>query len=193
MPPGIRRIGASDFPLGDRRRYISATDCLSEPELLKAYCTSHRDAVCLGGYGYMGCRPEGRKKEEFIKYDFERGCYLRSDGTAVPTDDTYCGRKIPRRRWNGREITENRIWTLAHLGQPDLIDGDLVIEAKGGLPALSKLHTALGQLMMYREHEPNFRYGFLFPAVWKDAVNLEESLGVFTKHGFLLIPLEGTS
>jgi hypothetical protein len=141
----------------------------------------------------MGCRPEGRKKEEFIKYDFEKKCYVRQDGTLVAEDETYCGRKIPRRTWNGRELTENRIWTLAHLGQPDLIDGDLVIEAKGGLPSLSKLHTALGQLMMYQQHEPTFRYGLLFPAIWQQAENLQTALGVFTKQGFVLVPLDASA
>lgn len=138
----------------------------------------------------MGCRPEGRKREEFIKYDYERKCYVRQDGTLVPPDETYCGRKIPSRTWKGKEYLESRIWAIARLGQPDMIDGDLVIEAKGGLPSLSKAHTALGQLMMYREHDPSFRYGFLFPSVWLQAENIQHAFPLFKKQEFELIPLD---
>jgi hypothetical protein len=90
----------------------------------------------------------------------------------------------------GKAYLENQIWNKAGLGHPDMIDGDLVIEAKGGLPSLSKAHTALGQLMMYREHEPTFRYGFLFPAIWLRAENVQHAFPLFTKQGFELIPLD---
>jgi hypothetical protein len=138
----------------------------------------------------MGCRPEGRKKEDFLKYDPGRECYVRSDGSTVQSDETYCGRKIPRRTWNGKEYLENQIWSLARLGHPDMIDGDLILEAKGGLPSLAKAHTALGQLMMYREHEPGLRYGFLFPAIWLQAENVQLAFPLFKKQGFEQIPLQ---
>jgi len=192
LPARVRRIEAHRFPLDDARRYIAAKACPSEPEIVKAYCDSHPRSACLGGYGYMGCRPEGRKRDEFITYDFERKCYVRSDGSLVAPDETYCGRKIPSRLWRGREYLESRIWAMARLGQPDMIDGDLILEAKGGLPSLSKVHTALGQLMMYREHEPGFRYGFLFPAIWQEAENIRHAFRLFTKNGLELIPQDIT-
>ncbi len=105
-------------------------------------------------------------------------------------DETYCGRKIPSRTWKGRQYVESRIWSMARLGQPDMIDGDLIVEAKGGLPSLSKAHTALGQLMMYREHEPHFRYGFLFPVIWLQAANIQQAFQLFTKQAFELIAQE---
>ena len=190
MPARIRRVDASKYRWDDPHRYIDLKDCPSEPELIKAYCDSHPRSACLGGYGYMGCRPLGRKREEFVKYDFERKCFVRADGTMMAVDETYCGRKIPSRVWKGKEYSESRIWAMAGLGQPDMIDGDLIIEAKGGLPSLSKAHTALGQLMMYREHEPSFRYGFLFPAIWLQAENVQRAFSLFSEERFEMIPLE---
>ena len=190
MPATIRRIDSNQYAWNDSRRYITSKDCPSEPELIKAYCDSHPRSACLGGYGFMGCRPVGRKREEFVRYDSERRSYIRLDGTLMAPDETYCGRKIPSRTWRGQEYLENRIWAMARLGQPDMIDGDLIIEAKGGLPSLSKAHTALGQLMMYREHEPGFRYGFLFPVIWYQAANVQQAFPLFTKQGFELIPQE---
>ena len=108
----------------------------------------------------------------------------------IAVDETYCGRKIPSRVWKGKEYLESRIWAMAGLGQPDMIDGDLILEAKGGLPSLSKAHTALGQLMMYREHEPSFRYGFLFPAIWLQAGNVQRAFSLFRQERFEMIPLE---
>jgi hypothetical protein len=105
-------------------------------------------------------------------------------------NETYCGRAIPTRLWRGKEYVESRIWSMAGLGQPDMIEGDLIIEAKGGLPSLSKAHTALGQLMMYREHQPSFRYGFLFPEIWLQAANVQHAFPLFTKQSFELIPQE---
>ena len=71
-----------------------------------------------------------------------------------------------------------------------MIDGYLTIEATGGLPSLAKTHTALGQLMMYREQEPSFRYGFLFPKILLDTENMQNALAVFSKQQFELIPQE---
>lgn len=118
---------------------------------------------------YFGCRPEAKKKEEFIKYDPKKGIHVRkADEKILKPDETYCRRKIPKRVWKGKERLENRIWAVAGLGIPDLIDGDIVVEAKGGLPSSQKVRTALGQLLFYREHNPSFKLGFLFPKTgWK--------------------------
>ncbi|MCX6685070.1 MAG: hypothetical protein NTV10_00215 [Methanoregula sp.] len=170
-------------------KYISTKDCLSEPELIKAYCALHSQAACIGGYAHMGCRPEKSRLEQFIKYDCTKGCYVKADGTTVPSDETYCGRKIPSRTWNGKMYKENQIWNLARLGMPDLKDHDMIIEAKGGLPTLSKVHTALGQLLMYRAHDPNLKLGFLFPKIWLQAECIQIALSVVQGNGITLIPL----
>ena len=185
----IRRIDASKYRYDDPRRYITLKDCLSEPEVLKAYCETHPNAVCLGGYGYLGCCPEGKKREDFLKYDLDKKQYIRADGRIVSTDETYCGRKIPYRVWKGKKYLENRIWAIARLGIPDLIDGNMVIEAKGGLPSSQKIRTALGQLLFYREHEPSFNFGFLFPKIWLEAENLQNDFNVFSKYGIYLLPI----
>lgn len=44
--------------------------------------------------------------------------------------------------------------------------------------------------MMYREQEPSFRYGFLFPKIWLDTENMQNALAVFSKQQFELIPQE---
>jgi hypothetical protein len=183
----IRRVNARRYGYDDPRRYIKAKDCLSESEVLKSYCESHPKAVCLGGYGYFACRPEGKKREEFIRYDLEKKCYIRADGKTIKSDETYCGRRLPKRVWKGKEYLENRIWAIARLGVPDLIDGDMAIEAKGGLPSVQKAHAALGQLLFYKEHDPNLQLGFLFPKVWLEAENLQKCMNVFKKYGVILL------
>jgi len=183
----IRRIDAGRYRYDDPRRYITARDCLSEPEVLKSYCENHPKAVCLGGYGYFGCCPEGKKREDFIKYNFEKKCYVRADGITVGLNETYCGRKIPSRIWKGKSYLETRIWAINKTGIPDLIDDNIVIEAKGGLPSIQKIHTALGQLLFYKEHESSFKLGFLFPKIWLEAENLRDNLDVFKKYGILLL------
>jgi len=105
----IRRIGAGKYNYDDSRRYITVKDCLTEPEVLKSYCEIHPNAVCLGGYGYFGCCPEGKKREDFIKYDLEKKHYIRADGKIIKVDETYCGRSIPHRVWRGKKYVENRI------------------------------------------------------------------------------------
>jgi hypothetical protein len=185
----IRRINVSQYEYDDVRRYITAKDCLSEPEVLKAYCENHPKAICLGGYGYFGCLPEGKKKEDFIKYDFEKRHYITVDGRIIETDETYCGRKIPCRVWKGKKYLENRIWAIARLGIPDLLDGDMVIEAKGGLPSSQKIRTALGQLLFYGEHEPSFDLGFLFLKIWLEAENLQNDFSIFRKYKIYLLPI----
>jgi hypothetical protein len=184
----VRRIDASKYHWSDPQRYIDAKDCPTEPELIKAYCERHKRAACLGGYGYMGCRPQGRRVKEFIRYDLKKECFVRTDGTLVKIDETYCGRKIPSRVWHGKKLLENQIWNRAGLGHPDMIDGDLIIEAKGGVPSLSKARAALAQLMTYQKHEAHFRYGFLFPEIWLHAEDLQNILPLFRTRGLLLIP-----
>jgi hypothetical protein len=185
----VRKKDASKYHYTDSRRYISAKDCLTEPEVLKAYCESHLEAVCLGGYGYFGCLPEGKNRKEFIKYDFETKTFRRADGKTVKTDETYCGRKIPNRIWKGRKYSENRIWAISGLGIPDLIDGRMIIEAKGGVPSLQKVKTAFGQLVFYREHEPSFNVAFLFPKVWLEAENLQTAFEILRKYKIALLPV----
>jgi hypothetical protein len=183
----IRRLHASKYGHDDPRRYITGKDCLSEPEVLKTYCDKNPNAVCLGGYAFLGCCPEGKKREDFVKYDLELRRYIRSDGTAVNPNETYCGRKIPHHPWKKREYSENRIWAMARLGIPDLIDGDMIIEAKGGLPSSQKIHTALGQLLFYKEVGRTLRLGFLFPRVWSEAENLQHLFPVLQKYGINLL------
>jgi hypothetical protein len=183
----IRRLDANKYPYDDPRRYITAKDCLSEPEVLKAYCDKNSNAVCLGGYAFLGCRPEGKKRGDFIKNDLEKGHFVRSDGRIVNSDETYCGRKIPHRLWKGREYSENQIWNRAGLGHPDLVDEDMIIEAKGGLPSIQKIHTALGQLLFYKELGRTIRLGFLFPKVWLEAENLQHAFRILEKHGINLL------
>jgi hypothetical protein len=183
----VRRVDASKFRYDDERRYVTSKDCLSEPEVLKVYCQTHPTAVCVGGYGYFGCRPAGKKREDFIKYDSQQRAYVRSDGKTVKIGETYCGRKLPRRIWNSKEYYENQIWNRNGLGHPDIVDAGMIIEAKGGLPSANKVRTALGQLMSYREHEPSFKVGFLFPKVWLEAENLQEEFEVLKKHTIVLL------
>lgn len=185
----IRRIDASKFSYDDPKRYITAKDCLSESEILKSYCHNHPNAVCLGGYGYFGCCPEGENREDFIKYDFVKKCYVRTDGKFVNVDEAYCGRKIPNRVWKGKRYLENRIWAISRLGTPDLIDGNTIIEAKGGIPSLQKVKTAFGQLVFYKEHEPNFNVAFLFPKIWLEAENLQNAFEILNKYHIALIPV----
>lgn len=52
--------------------------------------------------------------------------------------------KVPYQLWEGK-ILENWIWTIAGFRIPDLIDGNVATEAKGGLPPSQKIRTALGQ------------------------------------------------
>jgi hypothetical protein len=185
----IRRIDANKYRYDDPRRYITLKDCLSEPEVLKAYCENHPNAVCLGGYGYFGCLPEGKKREEFIKYDLGKKQYIRVDGKVIESDQTYCGRKIPSRVWKDKCLLENQIWNRSGLGHPDLIDGNLIIEAKGGLPSLQKIKTAFGQLVFYKEHEPSFEVAFLFPKVWLQAENLQNAFNILKKYEIALISI----
>jgi hypothetical protein len=167
--------------------YLSSKDCLTEPEIIKKYCETHPQAICIGGYAHMGCRPEKSKREEFITYDLTKGCYLKSDGTVILTHQTYCGRKIPSRIWQGKEYQENQIWNQAGLGMPDLRDGDIIIEAKGGISTLSKVHTALGQLLLYKAHDPHLKLGF--PEIWLQAQSIQRALNVLTENGVTLIPI----
>jgi hypothetical protein len=185
----VRRIDAHKYACNDSRRYVTAKDCLTEPEVLKVYCESHPNAVCLGGYGYFGCLPEGKNRKEFIKYDFETKTFIRADGRTVKTNETYCGRKIPTRIWRGKNYVENRIWAISRLGVPDLIDGKIILEAKGGVPSLQKVKTAFGQLVFYKEHEPSFDVAFLFPKVWLEAENLQTAFVVLKKYRIALIPV----
>jgi hypothetical protein len=185
----IRRIDASKYNYDDSKRYITKKDCLSEPDVIKSYCNNHPKAVCLGGYGYFGCCPKGKKREEFIRYDFGKKCYVRADGKIIKSDETYCGRKIPSRIWKGKKYLENRIWAIAGLGIPDLLDVDIVIEAKGGLPSSQKVRTVLGQLLFYKEHEPSLKLGFLFPKVWLEAENIHNDYDVLKKYGIIFLPI----
>lgn len=157
--------------------------------MLKAYCEHHPTAVCLGGYGYFGCCPEGKKSKEFIKYDLQKHCFIRTDGRVIESGQTYCGRKIPSRVWKGKKYLENQIWNRSGLGHPDLIDGNMIIEAKGGLPSSQKAHTALGQLLFYKEHELDLQLGFLFPKIWLEAENLQKDFNVFRKYGITILPV----
>lgn len=185
----VRKMDAHKYHYNDSRRYITAKDCLTEPEVLKAYCESHPKAVCVGGYGFFGCLLEGKNREDFIKYDIERKRYVRSDGKPVETNETYCGRKIPHRVWKGKYLLENQFWNRSGLGHPDLVDGNIIIEAKGGLPSLQKIKTAFGQLIFYKEHEPNFNVAFLFPRVWLEAENLQTAFEILRKYQIALLPV----
>jgi hypothetical protein len=183
----VRRVDANKYKYDDPKRYISSKDCLQEPQVIKLYCESHRNAVCVGGYGYFGCRLADQKREDYIKYDLQTKQYVRTDGKIVKVDETYCGRKIPSRSWKGKQYYENQIWNRCGLGHPDLVDGNMIIEAKGGLPSANKVRTALGQLLSYRELEPSFKAGFLFPKMWLEAESLQSEFKVFEKHGILLL------
>lgn len=185
----IRRVDANKYKYDDQRRYITTKDCLPEPEVIKSYCEIHSNSICVGGYGYFGCRPVGTKREEFIRYDLQSRQYVRSDGRIVKTNETYCGRKIGLRLWKGKEYYENQIWNQSGLGHPDLVNGNVIIEAKGGLPSANKIRTALGQLLSYREHEPHFEVGFLFPKIWLEAENLQKEFEVLKKHDITLLPI----
>jgi hypothetical protein len=190
----IRRLGAGKYRFvgfDDPRRYITAKDCPSEPEVVKAYCDGNPNAVCVGGYGFLGCCPEGKKRENFVKYNRRLKRHVRSDGKVVDnttySSETYCGRKIPHRFWKGREYSENQVWNRGGLGHPNLIDGDMIIEAKGGLPSVQKMHTALGQLLFYKELEQSVRLGFLFPKVWLEAENVEHAFPILEKYAINLL------
>jgi hypothetical protein len=185
----VRKINASKYHYDDSRRYITAKDCLTEPEVLKAYCESHPEAVCVGGYGFFGCMLEGKHREDFIKYDIEKKQYVRSDGRTIQTNETYCGRKIPQRVKKGKTYLENQFWNRSGLGHPDLVDGNVIIEAKGGLPSLQKIKTAFGQLIFYREHEPSLDVAFLFPKVWLEAENLQSAFEILRKYQIDLVPV----
>lgn len=164
---------------------MSSKDCLQEPQVIKLYCESHRNAVCVGGYGHFGCRPD-QKREDYIKYDLQAHQYVGSDRKIVKVGETYCGRKIPSRSWKGKQYYENHIWNRSGLGHPGLVDGNLIVEAKGGLPSTNKVRTLLGQLSSYVELEPSFKAGFLFPKFWLEAKSLQTEFKVFEKHGILL-------
>lgn len=49
----VRKKDAFEYSYDDSRRYITAKDCLTEPEVLKAYCESHPETVCVGGHGFL--------------------------------------------------------------------------------------------------------------------------------------------
>jgi hypothetical protein len=186
----IRRVNGDKYRYDDPRRYITAKDCLSEPEVLEVYCEKNPKTVCVGGYGFYGCCPEDKKREDFIKYDLQSHArYVRSDGKIIRSNETYCGRNIPARIWKGRKYWENQIWSKARLGRPDLVDGGIFIEAKGGLPSISKIHNALGQLLFYKENDPNFRLGFLFPKIWMEAENMRSAFDVLKKYKIELLPV----
>jgi hypothetical protein len=93
----IRRIDAGKYHYDDPRKYLTAMDCPSQPDVLRAYHEKHPKAVCVGGYGYFGCCPGGKKREDFVRYDFDSHRYVRSDGKTIQFDETYCGRKMPHR------------------------------------------------------------------------------------------------
>jgi hypothetical protein len=42
--------------------------------------------------------------------------------------------------------------------------------------------------LSYRELEPSFKIGFLFPKAWLEAENLQRELNVLRKHEILLFP-----
>jgi hypothetical protein len=186
----VRRLGARKYRFdgfNDPRRYITSKDCLTEPEVLQGYCEKNPNAVCLGGYAFLGCRPKDEKRKDLVKYDLAQKNYVRSDGKIVDHTQTYCGRKIPRHSWRGKDVLENRIWATSGVGIPDLIDGNMLIEAKGGLPSITKMHTALGQLLFYKQLGRMMRLGFLFPKIWLEAENLQHAFSVFEKHGISLL------
>jgi hypothetical protein len=185
----VRRIDCNKYPYDDPRRYVTAKDCLTEPEVLRVYCENHPEAVCLGGYFYFGCRPEEKKREDFVRYDKRTGITARVNGKILKHDETYCGRKIPRRVCKGKTYLENQIWNRSGLGHPDLIDGNIIIEAKGGIPSLQKVKTAFGQLVFYKEHESSFDVAFLFPKVWLEAENLQTAFSILKTHQIALIPV----
>ena len=174
-----------------KKGYLHKNKIPQEWEIIKRYCDLHPKAVCIGGYGFMGCLPKSSKREDFIDYDFEKGKYIRSDGIEVETDETYCKRKIPKRvsRW-GKKLYENQIWNRDRLGRPDLIDGKLIIEAKGGLPTISKLHSVLGQLLFYKETGGGFELGFIYPKAWHDREDVERCFDILKKYGIKLIPID---
>jgi hypothetical protein len=90
--------------------------------------------------------------------------------------------------WKGRNIMRTKSGIKADL-HPDLVGGNVIIEAKGGLPSANKVRTALGQLLSYREHEPYFKVGFLFPKIWLEAEDLQKEFEVLRKHDIILLPL----
>lgn len=182
-------MDASKYPYNNSRRYISAKDCLTEPEVLKAYCESHPEAVCVGGYGFHGCKLEGEHKENFVKYDHEKRQYIRFDGKLINSGETYCGRKIPCRVRKSKRLYENQLWNRSGLGNPDLVDGNIIIEAKGGLPSLQKMKTAFGQLIFYKELEPDSSVAFLFPRIWLEAENLQKAFEILKKYQVALLPV----
>ena len=139
----------------------------------------------------MGCKPAGSKTEDFIHYNLGTGTYTRVDRIVVNTNETYCKRKIPTRvsRW-GKASLENQIWNQDKLGRPDLIDGKLIIEAKGGSPTISKFHSVLGQLLFYKETGSNFELGFIYPKAWHDRKSIDACFDVLRKYGIQLIPIE---
>ena len=93
----VRRIDAKRYAYDNPDRYMASKDCMTEPEVLKSYYDGNPNAICLGGYGYFGCCPSGRRKTGFIRYDLDRKQYVRPDGKITSVSQTYCGRRIPRR------------------------------------------------------------------------------------------------
>lgn len=93
------------------------------------------------------------------------------------------------RSWKGKEYYENQNLNQSGLGHPDLVDGNIIIEAKGGSPSANKVRTALGQLLSYREQEPHFKVDFLFPKIWLEAENLQKEFEVMKKHDIALLPI----
>jgi hypothetical protein len=139
----VRKVGAEKYHYTDPRRYITPKDCPNETEVIRLYCVSHPDAVCVGGYAYFGCRPKGMKRENFVKSDLENRQYVRADQKIVHVNETYCGRKLPIRLWRGKQYYENQIWNRSDLGHPDLVDCEVIIEAKGGMPSATKVAEQL--------------------------------------------------
>lgn len=63
----------------------------------------------------------------------------------------------------------------------------MIIEAKGGLPSVQKMHTALGQLLFHRELERTLKLGFLFPRVCLEPENLQNGFHILEKYSIKLL------
>lgn len=61
------------------------------------------------------------------------------------------------------------------------------IEAKGGVPSVSKIHGALGQLLLSKENEPRRKLRFLFPLIWREAESVRCATNIFKKYGIKLL------
>jgi hypothetical protein len=46
-------MNAGKYRYDDPRRYITAKDCPSEPDVLKSYCEKQPKAVCVGEYEFL--------------------------------------------------------------------------------------------------------------------------------------------